>query len=232
MISRKKQHNEKTMLYIGIGIVILIIFLAVFGLNSLIGSSLFISNLISGKETAETESGENFFGTLHVDTPPLATNSAQIIFTGTVTGFDHVAFYINNEQVEKTPIGSSNSFSQQIGNLTPGDNEIYAQATTSGSDKTKKSEIFTVSYSNEKPTLTITEPSPDSTTHSQEIYVKGTTTGSEAKINGYPVIVDAQGQFETSVRLQEGDNTITVYVENDAGNSEQTEFIVRYEKEE
>jgi hypothetical protein len=233
MSSHRKKHNDRTMLYIVIGVIVLVLFMGVFGLNSLIGSSVLINNLFVSDEGAQdTGTGEDFFGTLSVDTPPLATNSARLIMTGTVTGFDTVEFYINEQKVDDARVEKDGTFLERIGDLSSGDNEIYVKATTKRSSKTKSSEIFDVSYQNQKPTLEVQEPQPDSTTNESEITVKGTTNASEAKINNGPVIVDAQGQFERSIRLQEGDNTITIYVEDDAGNTEQAQINVKYEKDE
>lgn len=61
MSSHRKLHNDRAIIYITIGIIILVIFLGLFGLNALIGSSLLINNLTNSKEIVEQNTENDFF---------------------------------------------------------------------------------------------------------------------------------------------------------------------------
>jgi len=62
--------------------------------------------------------------------------------------------------------------------------------------------------------------------------VKGTTDKETfVKINENPVIVDALGNFEKTITLQnEGENTIQITAQDIAGNLENKEIKVFYQK--
>ena len=67
----------------------------------------------------------------------------------------------------------------------------------------------------------------------QELSVEGKTdVGVTVRINNQPVVVDVQGNFKKSIRLKEGENTLEVIAEDDAGNQEKKEIKVKYQKDE
>ena len=51
------------------------------------------------------------------------------------------------------------------------------------------------------------------------------------KVNDLPVVVDAQGVFQTMVKLKEGENKIAIIAQDVAGNSEEKILILTYEKD-
>jgi len=70
------------------------------------------------------------------------------------------------------------------------------------------------------------------TTNNQEIKVKGNTDKETyIHINDIPVVVDANGAFETSVRLKDGDNQINATAVDIAGNIETKTLKVIYQKD-
>ena len=76
------------------------------------------------------------------------------------------------------------------------------------------------------------EPSDNSTTNTQEIKVKEIPIKKHIFIsNDLPVIVDANGGFETSIRLKDGDNQITATAQDMAGNIETKTIKVTYQKD-
>ena len=140
-------------------------------------------------------------------------------------------FYLNTKKVKEIE-SSSDTFSEEIGDLEKGDNSVYIQA-KSKDNKTEKNTItYKVFYKNENPKLDISEPSDNSTTNNQEIKVKGSTDKETyIHVNDLPVVVDANGSFETSVRLKDGDNQIVITATDIAGNTETKSFKVTYQKD-
>jgi hypothetical protein len=194
-------------------------------------SSGFVGTLGNKSDTQSSQS-ENFFGTLDVDEMPSATNSAEFLVTGTVTNFDKVEFFVNDKKVQSGLVDSKDAFSKIVGSLEKGKNEVYVKALTSDSKHTKVSETFTIYYKNEKPLLEITEPGDNSRTNRPEIKIAGKTDkGVAVHINQSPVVVNSEGVFQQTVRLNEGENKITIDVEDDAGNTDQKILTVTYQKD-
>lgn len=211
----------------------LLFLLFTFGFKILINTTLFITNLTTPKKVATTDNNDSQtkYGLLDIDTIPNATNSARIIVSGTISNYDVLYFYINGSQVKEKKVDSED-FSQEIGDLKKGENTVYVKARANDSKEEKKSQEFTVTYRGDKPKLEVSEPQDNTKTSNTEIKVAGKTDKDILiKVNDLPVVVDAQGNYQTSVRLKEGDNTITVVAIDDAGNSDTKTLKVVYQKD-
>lgn len=224
--SRKARHDQKQLYIIGGVLVALVLFLLIFGLNLARGISLLIFGV--AEDVVQTED-EQFFGTLFVNRPAVATNSAQIIVSGSVSNFDEVGFYINGEEISKTSV-SEGSFEEEIGPLEIGENNFFVKGFANNGNDEQKSETYTISYINTKPELEITEPQNDATTSDRQITVRGTTDpNNDVEVNGSPTVVNAGGSFQSRVRIRDGENKIEVVARDIAGNETKNEITVRYE---
>ena len=140
-------------------------------------------------------------------------------------------FYINAKKIKEIE-SSSDTFSEEIGDLEKGDNNVYVLAKSRNSKIEKNTITYKVFYKNEKPKLDISEPSDNLTTNNQEIKVKGSTDKETyVRVNDLPVVVDASGGFETTVRLKDGDNQIVITAADIAGNMETKSLKVTYQKD-
>jgi bacillopeptidase F len=219
------------MLFIFGGLGLFVIFMAVFGLNFLINIGVWFNGLVSS-EPEEVQAREEFFGTLFVNTPPAATNSASIIISGNTTEFNTVTFIINDEEVKEAEVLNADSFTEKIGSLKPGVNTVQVIATATKQKQTKESEVFNVKYINTKPKIAISEPADGTEITKDEIVIKGSTDkNNSVEVNGAPVVVSATGAFEEEVRLKEGENSIEVLAIDEAGNEEKIELKINYKKE-
>jgi hypothetical protein len=233
-MTRLEKHRQKefrrNVILSGIIIVALIIFAVFIGLKFIINASLFIGDL-GEKKPAQSTTSDDFYGSLDVDGLPSATNSATLLVSGAVNNFDTVEYYLNNKVVGHVTPDKSGSFSDTIGDLKKGDNGIYVKAYTKDKKHVKKSDTFTVTYKNEKPKIDISEPSDKTNTDSEEIKVAGKTDKNVTiKINDLPVVVDSQGGFQQMVQLKDGDNKIVISAVDDAGNQDQKELTVTYQR--
>ncbi len=210
-----------------VGTVVLVSTLGVF---FLINGSLFIGNLFSKK--ADTEQGPaDFYGTVDLDEVQPATNSAYIAVTGSTNGFDKVEFYINDEKVKIASIDSSDSFSEEIGELTEGENKVYAKGIATDSKKEKSSPSYTINYKKGEPTLTITSPQEGETVGREDLRIEGTTDkGNTVQVNGSPAVVNIEGKFTSSVILKEGENKINIKASDNAGNTKEQTLTIKYQK--
>lgn len=227
---QEKKMKSTILLYIVIFIVVFY-FIFTFGIKLLLNTSSLISGLFPQPSVKPVSKIEDNFSLIDISSIPQATNSAKITISGSVLNFDTLSFYLNKVKV-KVVDSTSDIFSEEIGDLDKGDNSIYVLAKSKDSKINKSTIIYKVFYKSEKPKLEITDPEDSSTTNNQEIKVKGNTDKETyVHINDLPVVVDANGNFETSVRLKDGDNQITATAQDIAGNIETKTIKVIYQKD-
>jgi len=141
-------------------------------------------------------------------------------------------FILTVKRSRKEVESSSDTFSEEIGDLEKGDNNVYIRVKSKDSKIEKKTITYKVFFKNERPKLEINEPADNSNTNNQEIKIKGSTDKeTHININDLPVVVDANGNFETSVRLKDGDNQIVITAADIAGNMETKSLKVIYQKD-
>jgi len=217
-------------------LLILIVFFYLFinyGLRFLINTSISLTSLFSKKNSNLIVKTKEVFGRVTIDSIPSATNSAMIEVSGSIVNFDLLDFYINDKKVKETELSSTYGYDEQIGDLTEGNNEVYIIAKTKDNQYKKISDKYTVFYKKEKPKLEISDPQDQKTVSNPDLTVKGLTDKETfIKINDSPVVVDANGNFNYSVHLQEGENKIDIIASDIAGNSEEKILTVSYKKEE
>lgn len=231
-IERVQEKKLKNTLIVYFFVFFLVIyFIFNFGIKFLLSTSSFISGLFPQPSAKPLFKIEESFNSIDISSIPQATNSAQIVISGSILNFDVLEFYLNEKKIKQIE-SSSDVFSEEIGDLEKGDNDIYIKARSKDSKTVKNTIIYKVFYKSEKPKLEITEPPDNFTTNSQEIKIKGKTEKEiYIHVNDLPVVVDANGNFETSIRLKDGDNQITAVAQDIAGNTESKMLKVTYQKD-
>lgn len=235
-MSRLQRHQQKqfTTKIVSLAIILFLVIYFIFsvGFRIILNISSFIANLTARKQTNQAAKSEDVYGSIDIDSIPTATNSSRIIVGGSVINLSTVEFYLNSEKVKEIKMNSSDSFSEEIGDLKKNQNTVYVKGKLKDSKQTKNSKEFSVLYKPDKPKLEIKEPSDKSKTSKQEIKIKGETDEETfIKINDLPVVVDANGNFEYTAKLKDGDNSFTVTAEDIAGNIETKTIAVTYQKE-
>jgi len=216
-------------------IVSIIYLLFSFGINLLVNTSVLIANLTSRKNTDTKQSNTDnyFYGNVDITDIPTATNTAKIYVNGSVFNFDLIEFVVNGEKFKQTKITNLVNFSEEITNLKKGDNEIYILARTKDNKHTKETKKYIVTLKDDKPKLDIIMPEDNSKTNKNEVNVTGQTDKEVyVRINELPIVADAQGFFQTSIRLKDGENKIEITAEDIAGNIEKKLLTVTYQKDE
>src|SRR3989339_976659 len=227
-VQEKKLKNKIAVYLIVFFLVVYFIF--TYGIRLLLNTSSFISGLFPQPSTKPLSKTEDSFSSIDISSIPQATNSARIIISGSTLNFDVLEFYINAKKVTEIEF-SSDTFSEEIGDLEKGDNNVYIRAKSKDNKIEKNTITYKVFYKDEKPKLEITEPLDNLTTNNQEIKVKGSTDKETyVRVNDLPVVVDANGNFETTVRLKDGENQITTTAADIAGNVETKMIKVTYQK--
>ena len=230
---RQKKIKIRTLLLI-ILIPLLAIYLFLVGFDFLINSAVFVNNLVNkDKEVAATdENDDDFFGTISLDPPPEATNSAKITLTGQASGFEIGEIYLDGKKVDEDKLPSDSYFSFEIGNLSEGNNEIFILAKTKDGKNKKESEKYSVLYKSSPPSLSVSEPSDGQKFDKPDVEIKGTSDeNTNIKIANFPVISSSNGDFSGKVRLKQGENIIEIIAEDTAGNITKLELKLIYEQD-
>ena len=223
-----KQLHSRIITFVII-LALVVVFLVTIGLPLLINASVAIGKMFS-KNTDQENSAEAL-GDFSVNEIPSATNSASINVSGNVENLSELEIYLNGDREDTIDLSDAQDFSATITGLRSGENQIYFLGKVKNSTATKKSDSYTVTYTNQKPKLEISEPSDNLITPRDEIKVAGKTDQNISVIvNDSPVTVDASGSFQTNVKLKEGENKIKIVVQDAAGNSDSKELTVKYEK--
>ncbi len=191
---------------------------------------LFISNAKDSQETAVKKE------TVYVTTPILdptftATHSATVDISGRIPQKLTVKLYVNDTLVDKITPSKDKTFTFKGVSLEKGTNTIQAKAENDDKKESDFSNTITIDYKNDKPKLTVENPS-DGKTFSKDdnaALVTGTTdTGNKVTVNGFQAIVDSEGKFTYNLPLQGGENTIKITATDDAGNTTDMERKVTY----
>lgn len=161
---------------------------------------------------------------------PEATNSAKIRVEGyTESGVD-VTVYLNDELVATDKTNDEGKFGFDI-TLTDGQNRIYIKAVDAAGNESQ-SIPETVTLDTKSVDITITSPTDGVEffgKNNQVVTVSGEATKTDVSVtvNGSFARVDSDGKYSATVRLNEGENTLTVRVVDKAGNSAEKTIKVK-----
>ena len=228
---QKKKFTKNVIFGILIFLTVIILILTV-GLRILLNTSIFVARLSEKRTAQPLIKNQNLIFDVDIDNIPLATNSAKIFVGGSVVNFNQVEFYVNGDLVKEISLFVSDNFSEEIGDLQPGKNDVYVIAKSKEQNEVKKSKEYNVFFKSEKPKLEIKEPQDGLKTNKQEINLVGETDKETyIKVNDLPVVVDAQGIFQTSLKLKEGENKIIISAQDIAANIEEKVLTLIYEKD-
>lgn len=199
----------------------------------MIDASLFIANLSHPQRSEKIFSSEN--NTQYLLPPeifnlPTATNSSVLKISGRAEIGKDLQIFVNG--VNQTEFNlTEETFETEI-NLEKGENLIYLILKDPQTNKKKKSEIYKVFYKAEKPRLEIIRPENNSIVKEEEIKIEGKTEKEVlVKINENPVVVNANNEFIYPLKLQPGENKISIKATDIAGNEEIKELTINYQKE-
>lgn len=158
-----------------------------------------------------------------------ATNSASLTLSGFSIPDAKIKIYLNNVSLKEVKADKNGEFSSNSINLREGSNSLKIVANIDNKD----SEPYTTSiiYSNTSPSLEITSPKDNASyfDKDKEISVEGKTDQNcIVTVNNHMAIVNDDGSFSTMISLNEGDNTLRIVSQNEAGNQTAKEIKVTY----
>ncbi|MFZ1549479.1 hypothetical protein IPH70_02720 [Candidatus Roizmanbacteria bacterium] len=229
---KSKRSKQQTIVLVVIGVVAGW-FVLTSGFSFLINSSVYVGNLFGGGKSEYDFGTAPKFYSVQFDEIPAATNSAGLTVSGVADNLDEIKFYLNGKLTKKIRVDSDGKFSTILSNYDQGNNSLYAIGANNKTSETKKTDTVSFLYITTKPIIEISEPTDGSKTPRDEIKVSGKTNSGEdvtVRIQGLLSTVDSNGNFQSFVRLKEGENKIKITVNDTAGNSEEKEITVSYEK--
>lgn len=223
--------TRRTMILSIIGIVIILFLLFRYGIDALVNFSLFISGSKS-QSTSQNPNQINYVATPILNPLPNATNSAQIVISGTSLKDYNITLYLNNI-TDSTHTDQNGNFSF-IEQLLNGDNQIKVQADYNNK-KSDFSDSSDVVYKNSQPTLDVSSPSDgqhfdkNSIGTGNTVLVSGKTDpGNNVTVNGFWAVIDDNNNFSYTLPVQTGDTQIKIIATDQAGNKTEKDLKINY----
>lgn len=230
-ISRREEKRTKKILVLTfIGITILLALTVTLGVPLIIGVSVFISNLANRASVVENSDKTAPFPPV-LSSLPSATNSATLKLSGYGEPGANVYIYLNGTQVKKILLASDGTFSYNEKILKDGINTLYAKAQDAVGNISEPSEKQVILFTNKPPKLEISNPQENQnfTKSQQETTIKGITDpGVDLRINDRFVSVNDDGTFAFTLRLHDGENTLSLVARDQASNETKLERKVTY----
>lgn len=157
-----------------------------------------------------------------------ATKSANIKVTGVADPSTIIELFQNNFSQGTTTSGDDGKFLFDV-SLSQGNNAFYAQATSSKGQKSDKSDIYVISFSNKNPKLDLKDVRDGDTIKDNPFKLTGTTdVGNTVMVNDRLAMVGAEGVFSLSLNLNNGDNKLKIVATDLAGNQTAKEITIKY----
>ncbi len=164
--------------------------------------------------------------------PVEATSSAALTLTGFTTPNAKVYVLQNGAEAKIVDADGSGNFSVEL-QLEKGENRFSAYA-KNGELESEVSEEFLTIFDNEKPEIEVTEPTENQSIQgkkNQNVTVKGKTKpGSKLYLNDRLIFIQQDGTFETTHRLENGQNNLSFKVVDMAGNEAEKVIPVNFQE--
>lgn len=230
-LMRVEERRERRRLFLSLlGIIAIIVFLAVFGLRILVGFSVMVMR-IKGTGPTPTPS-QSVLIPPTLDPQPEATNSGNLMITGSGTGGATLVLYLNNNEAKKLSLDATGNFSIPM-SLDDGTNTLSSKITDDKGNVSNLSNVLTILVKKTPPILQVDQPTDGSTVTSDQntITVSGKAEeNSTVTINGRLAIVANDGSFSLTYGLSQGDNSLVIVATDQAGNQTTVNRKVTYTK--
>ncbi len=231
---RRSESKAKNRLIFNLVLIIVLVFVFFnWGLPFIVGNLSFLNKFKSSKPVEVVNIDEAIAPPV-LNIPFEATNSASLAFSGYSAPNSKIQLYIDDELKSSTDTNSDGKFQTEPIDLNLGTNNIYAVTINDKEKKSLPSKTIKLTYSSDKPKLEISEP-PDGIEIKGDKKVKlagSTDSENTVTVNGSTVIVNYDGNFQTEISLNDGENIITIVSSNNFGNTNRIEKRVKYTPQE
>lgn len=228
-LRRLEERKSKRKAYLLVLItIIIVVLLFKYGVTITSEFVSLITDFQSGSSSIPVAKDETPPAPPHIDPLPEFSNKKEIEVKGRAEP-DATLFLKHNDKIKEIAINSQGEFSLQV-SLVGGENSFKAWAKDNAGNEGQESNTQTVVYDASPPDLSISSPQDGTNFFGDEqrdIEIVGTTEpGAQVQINERIVIVDDEGNFNHSTRLEEGENSFTVVSQDKAGNKTEISFTV------
>lgn len=201
-------------------------------LPSLISSIGFVKNIVKPSHKAIIQTDQNsILAPPVLSIPYEATNSAQIDIKGYGTPGLKVKLFMDDTEKQIAAVSADGSLIFNNVPLSLGANNIYGKTVDDQGKESLPSKTLKLTFDNDKPTLTISEPEDNKKIQGgvKQVKVTGKTDpGVQVFINGAQIVTDKNGIFSTDQPLNEGNNNIDIKAIDTATNTTDIQRSVNY----
>lgn len=235
MRSRLRSNVKKQSIHLVLFMIAIVIILAVFGTNLLVGFSVALDRLRGADEVNQQQQGISYLAPPVLDPLPNATKENNINISGLSTETDEILIelHINGKSIEKSKPSEDGAFSFENIQLQTGENEIKAKSIAAGGEKESEfSDSVKVKYLNKEPGLEISVPTDGQTFKKDQgqIRLSGKTDpGAKVTVNDFWTITKDDGDFYYTYTLKDGENPLKFVSTDEAGNTTTKEIKIKAE---
>lgn len=200
------------------------------GIPALIGS-LSVFNKLKPETKKEKITENSAIAPPVLSIPFEATNSAHLPISGYASSNSEIEIFLDEQSVSKIKTEGDGGFKTDPIILSLGTNNITAVTINEKGEKSFPSKNIRLIFSNEKPKIEVSEPADGKVVQGgdKKTTISGKTDPTNSvTVNGSTVIVNSDGQFQTTVELSDGDNIVIVIATNNVGNTTQIQKKVTY----
>ena len=232
-VERLARHEERNIIkrifFLSIVSLVLVILLLTFGINILGKFADFLGAFIGNKNQQQTTSNA-IPEPPRLDPLPHATNSARLAVSGYAQD-GKVLIFQDDETVGETE-AQDGKFKYENVNLKTGENQISAKVVSTGNKESDFAPSQKIIFDKTEPKLEIETPvEGQSFSGDNRIKVSGKTDAdSQVYANGFLAAVNSDGHFEVYVPLLEGESTIEIKAQDEAGNEKLEKRKVNFQK--
>lgn len=208
---------------------VLIIFAFTQGISILGKFADILDGVFKGKDSSQES--EALPSVPVLDPLPPATNSDNLTVSGFTTNSVKVEVWVNGEKSKEVEVSDSKFKADEV-RLTEGENIIAAKSLSAVGAESDFSQELKIVFDKKEPELEVRTPTENQNfSGNNKIKVEGKTEENvQIFANGFLANVDSGGEFDVTVVLADGENTIEVKAVDEAGNVKELKIKVVYHK--
>lgn len=211
---------------------IVILFLLIkFGIPAIVNMAVFLGDLKASNQPIGQEDVIAPAPPI-LDQLPQATASASFSLQGYTEALTTVKLFRSGSELVTTVATDAGDFTFSDIDLIDGANEFYVVAQDESGNVSDHSNRVSILYDIKPPELALSSPTDGQKVYGEAkrtIEVKGITDpGSNVRVNNYYAVVSGDGSFSSRIKLEEGENTVTVIASDEAENQTQQQIKVSY----
>ncbi len=230
LYKRLEKTSRKNLLFNLLGIVFITLLVVKFGIPMIISFTLFVSGVRNSETNIASGDNVSYIPPPILNPLPTATNSAEIVVSGTASSDQTISLYVNNVKTDQTKTKQNGTFSFDI-TLEERENTIKVKVISGKGQESDFSESLKISYKSSLPTLNIEHPADGRSFSGEEkiVEVRGQTDPLvKVTVNGFRAVIDQYNNFSYNLPLKEGENVVRIIAYDEALNKTEKSITITY----